>query len=122
MYPPVMPKIAPSPELNCAKTGIPIIPRIMYTTILIVPFLHPRIPPAINIASVCRVKGIVGDGIVICEHIAMSAVKSDIITISFTDDLRFDFFCFPGVVAVSLFIFIFPSLFKTMLLLYTIFR
>ena len=92
MYPPVIPKIAPSPELNCAKTGMPIIPRIMYITILRVPFLHPRTPPAINIARVCRVKGIVGDGIIICENIAISAVKSDTITISFTDDFRFDFF------------------------------
>lgn len=75
----------PPPFVN---TGNPMSPKITYTTMLMLPSLAPRSIPdnATNIH--CKVKGTMGDGIVILEPIVIKAVKRDTKVISFVVNFK----------------------------------
>ena len=58
-----------------------------------VPFLPPRVQSAAKIANTCNVKGILGTGITIQAHTAISAAKKAIWVISSIVNFILFFFC-----------------------------
>ena len=73
MYPPVVLKSMPIPPLNPEKTGSPIAPSSMYTTITVVPSLPPNSPKVRKTAKVCRDIGTSPKGMEIHEQTAINA-------------------------------------------------